>query len=133
MKSGPFLSDARPDAYERLIDRLLASPRYGERWGRQWLDAAGYVDTTGKDFDPVKTEYAEGMWHYRDYVIESVNQDKPWDQFLTEQIAGDEMVDWRSAETIHAEDGRVAHRHRLSAKHPRHHRRGYFEFARGAI
>jgi mono/diheme cytochrome c family protein len=92
-----FLSDTRSDAYERLLDRLLESPRHGERWGRQWLDAAGYVDTTGKDFDPTKTEYAEGMWHYRDYVIHSINQDKPWDQFLTEQIAGDEMVDWRSA------------------------------------
>jgi mono/diheme cytochrome c family protein len=91
-----FVSDTRPGAYERLIDRLLASPRYGERWGRQWLDAAGYVDTTGKDFDPTKTEYAEGMWRYRDYVIRSINADKPWDRFLTEQIAGDEMVDWRS-------------------------------------
>src|SRR5262245_50007653 len=92
-----FLSDTRPDAYERLLDRLLESPRHGERWGRQWLDAAGYVDTTGKDFDPTKTAYAEGMWRYRDYVIESINQDKPWDRFLTEQIAGDEIVDWRSA------------------------------------
>ncbi|HTM48325.1 MAG TPA: PSD1 and planctomycete cytochrome C domain-containing protein [Bryobacteraceae bacterium] len=91
-----FVSDTRPGAYERLIDRLLASPRYGERWGRQWLDAAGYVDTTGKDFDPTKTEYAEGMWRYRDYVIRSFNADKPWDRFLTEQLAGDEMVDWRS-------------------------------------
>src|SRR5262249_48049207 len=80
-----FMSDTRPEAYERLLDRLLASPHYGERWGRQWLDAAGYVDTTGKDFDPTKTSYAEGMWHYRDYVIQSINEDKPWDRFLTEQ------------------------------------------------
>ncbi len=92
-----FSADTAPGAYDRLIDRLLNSPHYGERWGRQWLDAAGYVDTTGKDFDPTKTEYAEGMWRYRDYVIESINKDKPWDRFLTEQLAGDELVDWRSA------------------------------------
>lgn len=95
-----FQSDTAPGAYERLIDRLLASPHYGERWARQWLDAAGYVDTTGKDFDPTKTEYADGMWRYRDYVIDSFNRDKPWDRFLTEQIAGDELIDWRSAKTF---------------------------------
>ncbi|MFN0100969.1 MAG: PSD1 and planctomycete cytochrome C domain-containing protein [Bryobacteraceae bacterium] len=85
--------------YEKLIDKLLASPRYGERWGRQWLDAAGYVDTTGKDFDPKKTEYADGMWRYRDYVIDAFNSDKPWNRFLTEQLAGDELIDWREAKT----------------------------------
>jgi mono/diheme cytochrome c family protein len=83
--------------YEKLIDKLLASPRYGERWARQWLDAAGYVDTTGKDFDPKKAIYAEGMWRYRDYVIKATNEDKPWNRFLTEQLAGDELVDWRNA------------------------------------
>ncbi len=92
-----FAADIRPGAYERLIDRLLASPHYGERWGRHWLDAVGYVDTTGKDFDANKPEIADGMWRYRDYVIKSINQDKPWDKFLQEQIAGDEMIDWRSA------------------------------------
>ncbi|MDX1983052.1 MAG: DUF1553 domain-containing protein, partial [Bryobacteraceae bacterium] len=92
-----FVNDTAPGAYERLLDRLLDSPHYGERWGRQWLDAAGYVDTTGKDFDPRKAEYADGMWRYRDYVIQSFNSDKPWDRFLTEQLAGDELVDWRSA------------------------------------
>mgnify|MGYP001357910104 CR=1 FL=1 len=95
-----FHEDKAPGAYERLVDRLLDSPRYGERWGRMWLDAAGYVDTTGKDFDPRKTEYADGMWRYRDYVIRSFNADKPWDRFLTEQIAGDELVDWRKAKTF---------------------------------
>jgi hypothetical protein len=93
-----FTRDTKPGAYERLIDRLLDSPHYGERWGRQWLDAAGYVDTTGKDFDPSKTEYAEGLWRYRDYVIRAFNSDKPWDRFLTEQLAGDELVDWRRAD-----------------------------------
>ena len=92
-----FLADTKPGAYERLIDRLLASPQYGVRWGRQWLDAAGYIDTTGKDFDAKRLELAEGMWRYRDYVVESINKDKPWNKFLAEQIAGDEMVDWRSA------------------------------------
>ncbi len=86
---------ARDGNYEKLIDKLLASPRYGERWGRQWLDAAGYVDTTGKDFDPKKAEYADGMWRYRDYVIKAFNADMPWNRFLTEQLAGDELVDWR--------------------------------------
>ncbi|MBL8174194.1 MAG: DUF1553 domain-containing protein [Bryobacterales bacterium] len=95
-----FHEDRAPGAYERLIDRLLDSPRYGERWGRLWLDAAGYVDTTGKDFDPRKAEYAEGMWRYRDYVIRATNADKPWDRFLTEQIAGDELIDWRKAKTF---------------------------------
>jgi hypothetical protein len=92
-----FAQDTAPGAYERLIDRLLDSPHYGERWGRMWLDAAGYVDTTGKDFDPTKSEYAQGMWRYRDYVVKAFNSDKPWDRFLTEQLAGDELIDWRSA------------------------------------
>ena len=92
-----FLQDAKAGAYERLVDRLLESPHYGERWGRHWLDAVGYVDTTGKDFDPVHLELATGMWRYRDYVIQAVNGDKPWNRFLTEQIAGDELVDWRPA------------------------------------
>jgi mono/diheme cytochrome c family protein len=92
-----FLNDTKPGAYERLLDRLLASPQYGERWGRHWLDAAGYVDTQAKDFDAIKPDIAEGMWHYRDYVIKSINDDKPWNRFLTEQLAGDELVDWRTA------------------------------------
>jgi hypothetical protein len=90
-----FLADTRTDAYERLIDRLLASPEYGETWGRHWLDVAGYTDAphcdTVGNFLPVDD------WRYRDYVIRSLNQDKPYDRFLTEQLAGDELVDWRSA------------------------------------
>ena len=92
-----FRSDSRPDAYERLIDRLLASPRYGERWGRHWLDSVGYVDTSDKDFNPTTASLAPGIWRYRDYVIKATNQDKPWDRFLIEQFAGDELVDWRNA------------------------------------
>lgn len=84
-----FLEDTADDAYDRLLDRLLASPRYGERWGRHWLDAAGYADSDGyNDADPERP-YA---YKYRDYVIRSLNSDKPWDLFLTEQLAGDELV-----------------------------------------
>ncbi|MBI1354667.1 MAG: DUF1553 domain-containing protein [Acidobacteria bacterium] len=97
-QTAEFLADARPDAYERLLDRLLASPNYGQRWGRFWLDAAGYVDTTGKDFQAENVALAPGMWRYRDYVIRAFNDDKPWDRFLTEQLAGDELYDFRNAE-----------------------------------
>lgn len=84
-----FANDAEPDAYERLIERLLASPRYGERWGRHWLDVAGYADSDGyTDEDPVRA----WAFKYRDYVIRSINNDKPFDEFLVEQLAGDELV-----------------------------------------
>ena len=92
-----FVADTRPGAYERLIDRLLASPQYGERWGRHWLDATGYTDVTGADIFLETIEVHEGMWRYRDYVVRSFNDDKPYDRFVTEQLAGDELVDWRSA------------------------------------
>ena len=92
-----FLDDDRTDAYERLIDQLLASPRYGERWGRHWLDVVGYVDTSGKDFNPTTATLSDGYWRYRDYVVNATNRDTPWDRFLVEQIAGDELVDWRNA------------------------------------
>jgi hypothetical protein len=92
-----FEADQSPDAYERLVDRLLASPHYGERWGRHWLDAAGYVDTIGTDNDATIIEERERIWKYRDYVVRAYNSDKPFDRFLLEQIAGDELVDWRSA------------------------------------
>ncbi|MBC8165643.1 MAG: PSD1 domain-containing protein [Bryobacteraceae bacterium] len=82
-----FLADATPDAYPKLIDRLLASPRYGERWGRHWLDVARYADTGGFETDI----YFPNAWRYRDYVIDSFNQDKPYNRFVQEQIAGDEL------------------------------------------
>ncbi len=93
-----FVADDRPDAYERLVDELLASPHYGERWGRHWLDAAGYVDAK-VDID-LATIYSsnEAMWRYRDWVIRACNDDMPFDRFLVEQLAGDELVDWRTAE-----------------------------------
>ena len=80
-----FLEDASPEAYGRVVERLLASPLYGERWGRHWLDVARYADSTGNDEDH-RYPYA---WKYRDYVIEAFNSDTPYDQFVREQIAGD--------------------------------------------
>ncbi len=92
-----FLADNSPNAYEKLIDKLLASPRYGERWGRYWLDLAGYADSEGKREQDLPRPHA---WRYRDYVIKSFNGDKPYDQFLREQLAGDELADYASAKTI---------------------------------
>lgn len=80
-----FVSDESPDALERLVDRLLASPHYGERWGRRWLDVARYADSNGMDEN---LAYANA-YRYRDYVVKSMREDKPYDRFLTEQIAGD--------------------------------------------
>jgi cytochrome c553 len=80
-----FLADERPDAFERLVEELLASPRYGERWGRHWLDVARYADTAGDDSDYPVPQAAL----YRDWVIDAFNQDKPYDEFLLEQVAGD--------------------------------------------
>ncbi|WP_164102285.1 DUF1553 domain-containing protein [Candidatus Laterigemmans baculatus] len=84
-----FVHDEHPRAYENLIDRLLASPRYGERWGRHWLDVAGYADSDGYTNEDVEREFA---YFYRDYVIDSFNSNKPLDQFIREQLAGDEMA-----------------------------------------
>jgi mono/diheme cytochrome c family protein len=92
-----YLADSSAGAFERLIDRLLASPHFGERRGRHWLDVAGYVDTVGFDTDATNIILAEGKWLYRDYVIRALNQDTPYDRFLTEQLAGDELFDWRRA------------------------------------
>jgi hypothetical protein len=92
-----FVRDTAPDAFDRLIERLLASPHYGERWGRHWLDAAGYVDTRGTDNDAGIIEALEGIWKYRDYVVRAFNDNRSYDRFLLEQLAGDEQVDWRNA------------------------------------
>lgn len=93
-----FLEDDAPQAYERLVDRLLREPHFGERWGRYWLDVAGYVGVYGSDNDAAIIKPLEGKWRYRDYVIRSLNNDKPFDQFIVEQLAGDELYAWRSAE-----------------------------------
>jgi hypothetical protein len=84
-----FVADTSPDAYEKLVDRLLDSPAYGERWARHWLDVAGYADSNGyAEADSLRPH----AWRYRDYVIRAMNDDKPWDQFLQEQLAGDELA-----------------------------------------
>ncbi len=82
-----FVSDQSSTAYEKLVDRLLASPRYGERWGRHWLDAAHYGESHGYDKDKPR----RNAWPYRDYVITSFNEDKPYARFVQEQLAGDVM------------------------------------------
>ncbi|HYH67989.1 MAG TPA: DUF1549 domain-containing protein, partial [Urbifossiella sp.] len=79
-----FVNDAAPDAYERMVDRLLASPQYGERWARRWLDLARYADTNGYEKDR-----ARSIWLYRDYVVRAMNADVPFDRFTVEQLAGD--------------------------------------------
>ena len=80
-----FLNDQSPDAFAKVVDRLLASPHYGERWGRHWLDLVRYAETDGHEFDPDKP----GAYLYRDYVIEAFNDDLPYDRFIQEQLAGD--------------------------------------------
>ncbi|QDV16854.1 Planctomycete cytochrome C [Gimesia panareensis] len=82
-----FVNDSAPDAYEKLIDRLLASPHYGERWARHWLDLVRYADTNSYERDGDKPN----AWRFRDYVIRSFNEDKPYNQFIKEQLAGDEL------------------------------------------
>ncbi len=82
-----FVNDKSPRAYENLIDKLLDSPHYGERWARMWLDVARYADSTGYEYD----YDFENAWRYRDYVIKAFNEDKPYDQFIKEQLAGDEL------------------------------------------
>jgi mono/diheme cytochrome c family protein len=90
-----FLQDPAPDAYERLVDRLLASPHYGERWAQHWLDVVRFGESEGFEYDtPVGN-----LWRYRDYVIRSFNADKPYDRFVREQVAGDE-IDPQSQEAL---------------------------------
>ena len=82
-----FVDDARPDAYERLVDRLLASKSYGERWAQHWLDLARFAETDGFEHDKIRPN----AWRYRDWVIQALNADMPFDEFLTRQLAADEM------------------------------------------
>src|SRR5437867_1672260 len=82
-----FVADYSLDAYEKLVDRLLLSPRYGERWSRPWLDLARYAESDGFKSDSVRPN----AWRFRDYVIAALNEDKPYDRFIREQIAGDEI------------------------------------------
>jgi hypothetical protein len=85
---GAFLTDDRPGAYERVVERLLASPHFGERWATHWLDVVRFAESNGYELDGERPH----AWRYRDYVVKSFNDDKPYDRFLTEQIAGDELA-----------------------------------------
>jgi len=98
-----FVQDRSPGAYERLVDRLLDSPHFGERWAQHWLDVVRYAETEGFEYD----RHLPEAWRYRDYVIQSFQHDKPFDQFVTEQIAGDEMA------SDHSEGPTAAIFHRL--------------------
>ncbi len=98
-----FVKDHSPKAYEKVVDRLLASPRYGERWGRRWLDLTRYADSDGYNADGTRPN----AWRYRDYVIAAFNSDKPYDQFVKEQLAGRRAV---------ARSSGRAHRDRLPAQ-----------------
>jgi hypothetical protein len=91
-----FVKDRSPDAYEKLVDRLLASPHYGERWGRHWLDVARWAESEGYESNHLRPF----AWRYRDYVVQSLNQDKPFDQFVREQIAGDEITPYSDTNLI---------------------------------
>ena len=91
-----FVSDPDPRAYEKLIDRMLDSPRYGERWARHWLDTAHFAETHGNDQDRIR----EHAWPYRDYLIQSLNADKPYSRFVQEQVAGDVLFPDDSAATV---------------------------------
>src|SRR6185503_19087753 len=82
-----FVNDRAPDAYERLVDRLLASPHYGEHFARVWLDVVRFAESEGFEYDRPLPD----AWRFRDYVIDSFNRDKPFDRFITEQLAGDEL------------------------------------------
>jgi hypothetical protein len=82
-----FVNDNSPQAYEKLVDKLMASPHYGERWGQKWLDVVRYADTNGFEVDGERTH----AWRYRDYVVNAFNSDKPYDRFIKEQLAGDEL------------------------------------------
>ena len=86
-----FVNDRDPAAYAKLVDKLLADPRYGERWGRHWLDLVRFAESDGFAIDSERPT----AWRYRDYVIRAFNQDKPYDLFIKEQLAGDEMKDKR--------------------------------------
>ena len=92
-----FMKDESPGSWGKVVDRLLASSAYGVRWGRHWLDMAGYADSEGKRNADMIRNYA---WKYRDYVIKAFNEDKPYNEFLVEQIAGDELVDYADADAV---------------------------------
>jgi hypothetical protein len=112
-----FLEDRSPDAYANVIEKLLASPHYGEHWGRHWLDVAGYSDTRGDAGDSDR----EVSWKYRDYVITAFNSNKPIDRFILEQVAGDQLVNYKPG-SRRPPSRSSPYGHRLPSHHSGHHR-----------
>ena len=109
-----FLKDASPSAYEKLVDRLLADSRYGERWARHWLDLVRYAETHGFENDGARPR----AWRYRDYVIKAFNEDRPYDRFLKEQLAGDELYPDNPEAIIATGYARLGNWDELSTDHP---------------
>jgi hypothetical protein len=118
-----FVNDPAPDAWEKQIDKLLASPHYGERWGRHWLDVARYADSWGHIHD----DDNPNAWRYRDYVIKSFNDDKPYDRFIREQLAGDELDDVSYETLIATSFHRIAPRVLFREKQNPHYRYDYLD------
>ncbi len=118
-----FVKDRSPKAYENLIERLLASPHYGERWGRFWLDVVRYADSSGYEHDRDIT----GAWRYRDYVIKAFNQDKPYNRFVVEQLAGDELDNRDSDALIATTYYRIGPRVRFREKDNPYYRYEYMD------
>ncbi|MDA0204281.1 MAG: PSD1 and planctomycete cytochrome C domain-containing protein [Acidobacteria bacterium] len=118
-----FVNDASPRAYEALVERLLASDHYGERWGRFWLDVVRYADSSGFEHDRT----LQTAWRYRDYVIKALNEDKPYNQFLIEQIAGDELDEPTDDSLIATAYYRVGPRVRFREKANPHYRYDYMD------
>ncbi len=113
-EAAAFVKDTSADAYEKLIDRLLADPRYGERWARHWLDLVRYADTHGFENDGARPR----AWRYRDYVIRAFNADKPYDRFIKEQIAGDELYPTDADAIVATGYARLSPWDELSTDHP---------------
>jgi hypothetical protein len=118
-----FVNDKSPKAFEHIVDRLLASPHYGERWGRHWLDLARYADSWGHIHD----DDNPNAWRYRDYVIQAFNKDKPYNKFIIEQLAGDELDDVTNDSLIATSFNRVGPRVRFREKQNPHYRYDYLD------
>ena len=113
-----FVEDRSPDAFEKVVNKLLAAPQYGEHWGRHWLDIAGYSDSVGDANDTER----EAAWKYRDYVTNSFNKNKPYDRFLLEQFAGDQLINYKPGSTPNPERTGVANGDRVPPNDCGHHR-----------
>ena len=122
-----FLADTSPDAYEKVVDRLLASPRYGERWGRHWMDVWRYSDWSGEGENQVR-DSQKHIWRWRDWIVESLNEDKGYDRMVLEMLAGDELApddpNVLRATGFLARNYYQVQPQRLARRHGRAHRQG---------